>query len=92
MEAVRRLTTSTVLPRANLELENTKHGFVNVADDSSDAYEANPIHLIPVRELFDAAMTPDTALFVKEKQNLYVDEVRRPKHGHRCSSSSSVGK
>jgi len=74
-EAMRRLVPSYAPSKRNPEVINRGNGSVTVDRDSSDIHESNCIQFIPVREVLDKAMIPDTALFVKEKQNLYVDEV-----------------
>jgi len=74
-EAMRRLIPSYVPFKGNLKVDHPTNGSVTVDDDSSDPHESNFIRFTPVREVLDKAMTPDTALFVKEKQNLYIDEV-----------------
>lgn len=74
-EAMRRLIPSYASSKRNPEVTKPGNGSVTVDGGSCDNYESNCIQFIPVREVLDKAMTPDTALFVKEKQNLYVDEV-----------------
>jgi hypothetical protein len=74
-EAMRRLIPDYAPSKGNLEVINRGNGPVSIDGDSNDSHESNFIRFIPVRKVLDKAMTPDTALFVIEKQNLYVDEV-----------------
>lgn len=74
-EAMRRLVPSYAPSKRNPEVINPGNGSGTVDGDSSDIHESNCVQFIPVREVLDKAMTPDTALFAIEKQNLYVDEV-----------------
>lgn len=74
-EAMRRLVPSYAPSIRHPEIFNAGNGSGTLDDDSSDLHESNVIRFTPVRAVLDKAATPDTALFVKEKQNLYVDEV-----------------
>lgn len=74
-EAMRRLVPSCAPSIRHPEILGADDGSETVDDDSSDAHEPTVIRFTPVRAVLDKAATPDTALFVIEKQNLYVDEV-----------------
>ncbi len=74
-EAMRRLVPFYAPSKRHPEVLDPGNGSETVDGDSSDTHESNVIRFTPVRVVLDEAMTPDTALFVIEKQNLYVDEV-----------------
>lgn len=75
-EAMRRLVPSYAPSRSQPEVINSKNGSEIVDDDRSDTHKLSFIRFTPVRVVLDKAMAPDTALFVIEKQNLYIDEVQ----------------
>ena len=75
-EAVRRLVPSYKISQQSPEVRNLPTDSATTGDSAAGFYESNLIRFSPVREVLGQAMMPDTALFVEEKQNLYIDEVQ----------------
>lgn len=80
LEAVRRLVTARDIPRRNGEtVDLPLTGLAITGEDAKSLHQDGFIWFTPASEILEQAMTPDRALFVEEKQNLYIDEVQEAK-------------
>ena len=75
-QAIRRLVPSYRISKSDAEVMDFATDITEIISTAEAFLELDIIRFKPVRELLEEAMTPDTALFVQEKQNLYIDEVQ----------------
>ena len=73
LEALRRLTSTE-------ELKNSSGPTANYLYSDNPSNERPTLHLEPVESMLSHARKEDNALFVEEKQNLYVDPVAEMEH------------
>ena len=75
-QAIQRLSPTYRISKRRAEVTDSASAIAGINSTAEAIQELDIVRFKPVRELLEEAMTPDTALFVQEKQNLYIDEVQ----------------
>ena len=78
-QSIQRLVPTYRISKRDAGIVDFATDIAEVNSTAEAVHELDLVRFEPVRDLLEEAMTPDTALFVQEKQNLYIDEVQEAK-------------